>query len=128
MSDQAEAIPGESICPKDCTHEQRTIAEIGDWIHGPPESTRTVRETAVRPDIWDKGHCELSHEELRQRIATATGIACAHALQATTLQSGTVHLDNGVHRWTVARELGIVSVPVKMVNESEPAWAWPPRF
>lgn len=121
-----KAIPGESSCSKDCAHEQRTITEIGDWIHGHHDSTRTVRQTAAQPDIWDERNCELSHEELRQRITAAAGVPCAHALKATTLLSGIIHLDNGVHRWTVARELGFLTVPVQMAHQPETeSWAWP---
>ena len=38
---------------------------------------------------------------------------------------GRISLDNGVHRWSVAAELGIRRLPVKMTYQSpEPAWAW----
>jgi hypothetical protein len=37
-----------------------------------------------------------------------------------------ISLDNGLHRWAVAIDLGISRVPVGMCRESPaPAWAWP---
>ncbi len=42
------------------------------------------------------------------------------------MPDGRVRLDNGVHRWVVARELGIDNVPVDMRTETESAWAWEP--
>lgn len=107
-------------------HEWRSVAKIGDWIHSLPGS-RTVREASAAPDLWDEGRCELGHEELRARITLAGGIDCAHALNAYTLRTGAVHLGNGVHRWTVAVELGIPAVPVRMGYEPEVTpWAWAP--
>ena len=41
---------------------------------------------------------------------------------ATTYLDGHVGLNNGVHRWAVAVELGIEYVPVEMLYEQEPAW------
>jgi ParB-like chromosome segregation protein Spo0J len=41
------------------------------------------------------------------------------------LTDGQISLDNGVHRWAVAAELGIKRVPVEMIYQSpEPAWEW----
>jgi len=76
--------------------------------------------------IWRPGHCEFTHDALAGRIRAAGGIACAYALEATTLLSGEIELANGLHRWVVARELGVDVVPVKMVTETEPVWAWEP--
>ena len=46
-------------------------------------------------------------------------------LSALTFTDGQISLDNGVHRWAVAAELGIKRVPVEMIYQSpEPAWAW----
>ena len=36
---------------------------------------------------------------------------CAYALETTTLLSGEIELANGLHRWAVAREIGIGVVP-----------------
>lgn len=77
-------------------------------------------------DIWRPGHCELNHEELTSRIQGAGGIACGYALEAMMLLSGEIGLANGLHRWVVASELGVDVVPVKMVIETEPVWAWEP--
>ena len=42
-----------------------------------------------------------------------------------TFADGRISLDNGVHRWAVAVELGIKRVPVEMIYEPpEPAWGW----
>jgi hypothetical protein len=43
-------------------------------------------------------------------------------LLATTYLDGHVGLNNDVHRWAVAVELGIEYVPVEMLYEQEPAW------
>lgn len=53
------------------------------------------------------------------------GIACRYAIEATTLLSGEIELANGLHRWVVARELGIGLV-LHMRIETEPGWAWGP--
>lgn len=58
-----------------------------------------------------------------ETAATAAGgITCEHALLATTYLDGHIGLNNGVHRWAVAVELGIEYVPVEMLYEQEPAW------
>jgi hypothetical protein len=106
-------------------HELRTVAEIGDWIHGIPESP-TVRDWAARSIIWTEGRCELPHDDLRSRIEIAGGITCEHALEAHAPADGVPHLINGIHRWAVAHELEITTIPVQVVydrQESESAWA-----
>lgn len=105
-------------------HDWYPVSEIGTWIHT-LHGRETVRERAADPAIWDEGNRELAHEELRLRIQEAGGIGCAHALDAITLLSGAVHLSNGQHRWTVAVELGLPAVPVAMIHEKEPTWAFP---
>jgi hypothetical protein len=41
-------------------------------------------------------------------------------LEAVALPSGEIDLINGLHRWVVARDLGIEVVPVSMMLEAEP--------
>lgn len=89
----------------------------------------TVREPASWPraDFWEGA--ELSREELTRRIRSAGHIDRAYALVARTYRSGKILLVKGCHRWAVASELGISSVPVRMEFEGEPEheqWAWPP--
>ncbi len=53
------------------------------------------------------------------------GITCEHALDATTLSDGRVRLDDGVHRWVIARERGLAAVPVAMRTDVvDSAFAW----
>jgi ParB-like chromosome segregation protein Spo0J len=68
----------------------------------------------------------LPREELTARIIAARHrIDHAYALSAMMFADGRISLDNGLHRWAVAVELGIKRVPVEMIYESpEPAWAW----
>jgi hypothetical protein len=99
----------------DC-HEWHDINVIGDWLEnflgGNAFNPIPIRKAATR-SIWDRS--ELSHEELTARIiASGDRIDHEHALLATTLEDGTVSLDNGLHRWTVAVERGIKRVPVEM--------------
>ncbi|HUZ35988.1 MAG TPA: hypothetical protein VMV17_06645 [Streptosporangiaceae bacterium] len=108
----------------DC-HDWRDIPEIGEWLVD-RAGFRRVREWASEADIWQPGHCELSQAELTNRIRAAGGIRCEHALHAMTRLSGEIELSNGVHRWAVAAELGILAAPVHMIHETEPVWAWEP--
>jgi hypothetical protein len=97
-------------------------------LDGPPRRQRPGRCAGLGGNggIWRPGHCELTHEELTDRIQVAGGVACGYALDATMLLSGEIELTNGLHRWVVASELGIDVVPVKMRYETEPVWAWEP--
>lgn len=109
----------------DC-HDWHDITEVGEWLVQ-RAGFRTVRQWALEGDIWRPGHCELSRQELTRRIRAAGRIGCGHALQAMTRLSGEVELTSGVHRWAVVTELGIPAIPVQMIKETEPAWAWIPR-
>ena len=66
-------------------------------------------------------------DDLRSARIIAAGhrIGHAYALSAMTFTDGQISLDNGVHRWAVATELGIKRVPVEMNYQSpKPAWEW----
>jgi hypothetical protein len=103
-------------------HDWYSVAEIGGWLHGSTaESMAPVREWAARPDLWERS--ATSHQDLTAAISAAGGITCEHALQARTAPEG-VHLEDGVHRWTIAAELGLDLVPVEMAVETESAFAW----
>jgi hypothetical protein len=68
----------------------------------------------------------LSREELTWCIRLAGGVKRDYALEARTLRSGEKLLVNGCHRWAVAHELGIQSVPVMMEFEPDPEdEVWP---
>jgi hypothetical protein len=106
----------------DC-HRWYEIAEIGEWTQGSgggPLYARPVREIVATDDIWERS--ETYRETLMAGIRAARGITCAHALLATTYLDGHVGLNNGVHRWALAAELGIERVPVEMLYEQEPVW------
>jgi hypothetical protein len=111
----------------DC-HEWREVDEIGGWPHslagGRASQPKSVRDIVATEPIWDRS--ELPREELTARvIAAGYRIDHAYALSAMTFADGRVSLDNGVHRWAVAVELGIKRLPVEMLYESqEPRWAW----
>lgn len=104
-------------------HRWYGVAEIGEWTQGSgggPLHARPVREIVATDKIWERS--ETDRETLRGAIHAARGIVCEHALLATTYLDGHVGLNNGVHRWAVADELGIERVPVEMQHEHEPVW------
>jgi hypothetical protein len=62
---------------------------------------------------------------MTSRIRAAGGITCGYALAGRNLLAGGVELVDGLHRWTVADELGIGLVPVKMsAEEADSPFAW----
>ena len=67
----------------------------------------------------------MSHDEMVSLVRDAGGIVCEHALDATRLADGRVRLNNGLHRWVVAREIGVDLVPVEMsVEGPQSPFAW----
>jgi hypothetical protein len=123
ISDLPDAAPEECDC-----HEWFDLDEIGQWPHslagGRASQPKSVRDIVATEPIWDRS--ELPREELTTRIiAAGHRIGHAYALSAMTFTDGRISLDNGVHRWAVATELGIKRVPVEMIYQSpEPAWEW----
>ena len=104
-------------------HEWYDVAEIGDWTQGSggePRHARPVRQIVAIDDIWKRS--DTDHETLLAGIRVAGGIACKCALMATSYIDGHIGLNNGVHRWAVAVELGIERVPVEMLHEQESLW------
>jgi hypothetical protein len=89
-----------------------------------PASPKSVRDIVATEPIWDRS--ELPREELTARIiAAGRRIDHAYALSAMTFADGQISLDNGVHRWAVAVDLGIKRVPVEMIFQPpEPTWGW----
>ena len=111
----------ECDCPN---HKWYGVSEIGEWTQGSgggQRHARPIREIVATDDIWKRS--ETDRETLVAGIRTAGGIICEHALQATTYLDGHVGLNNGVHRWAVAFELGIERVPVEMQYQQESVWA-----
>ena len=91
-------------------HEWFDLNEIGQWPHslagGRAGQPKSVRDIVATEPIWDRS--ELTHEELTARIiAAGHRIGHSYALNAMTFTDGRISLDNGVHRWAVAAELGI---------------------
>ena len=125
ISDLSGPASGECGC-----HEWHDVDEIGEWPHslagGRASQPKSVRDIVATEAIWDRS--ELSREDLTARIRAAGGrIDYTYALSAMTFADGRISLDNGVHRWAVAVELGIKRVPVEMIYESPvPAWGWDP--
>ena len=118
--------PRRTVARCDC-HEWHPVAAIGGWMVRRGGSVLVpVPDWVENGGIWRPGHCELTHEELTDRIQVAGGVGCGYALDATMLLSGEIELTNGLHRWVVASELGVDVVPVKMRYETEPVWAWEP--
>jgi hypothetical protein len=120
------AAPSATPIARTCAcHTYYLVAVIGGWLHGnTPGTLAPVTEWAARPDLWERA--ELGHDALDARITAAGGITCEYALDATTLPDGRVRLDDGVHRWVIARERGLATVPVAMrsgVVEASFAWA-----
>lgn len=76
------------------------------------------------PGRHRRGH---DHDRLTALIlAAGRRIGCDYALEARPLTDGRSELIDGVHRWAVAGELGITSVPVDMKPIMEEApFAWP---
>lgn len=101
-------------------------AAIADWLHGNTDADLApVRAWAARADLWQPRHCLLGHDELASGIRMAGGIDCEHALEATVPVSGVIKLDDGVHRYAVAVELELATVPVRVSAEVESPMAWP---
>ncbi len=101
---------------------EHKVPEVGGWRHAGRDSPSAC-EVAARPDFWPG---KLSREELTRRIRLAGGVKREYALEARRLLSGEVLLIHGCHRWAVANELGMSSVPVQMDFEVEPeneAWS-----
>jgi hypothetical protein len=97
-------------------HEWVSLAQIGSW----PHNVVLVRERASQPGIWEPGYCELSREELRNRvIAAGRIIRCEYALEARRELDGHIELVNGVHRWAIAAELGIDMLPVRLSDATD---------
>jgi hypothetical protein len=113
----AKIMPLPQRC--DC-HEWRSLTEIGGW----QQAGVLVRDWALRPEIWEPRRHDLSRDELRIRIAAAGGISCEYALEAFIAPDGHIELVKGVHRWTVAAELGIGVLPVKLDDERESSSCW----
>jgi len=109
----------------DC-HEWHDVAKIGDWTQGSgggPLHARPAREIVGTDDIWS--HSATDHETLLTGVRAAGGITCEHALEATIYLDGHIGLNNGIHRWAIADELGIARVPVEMrYEQEESAWPW----
>jgi hypothetical protein len=126
ISDLPDAASEECDC-----HEWFDLDEIGQWPHSLAGSRasqpKSVRDIVATEPIWDRS--ELPREELTARIiAAGHRIGHASALSAMKFSDGRISLDNGVHRWAVAAELGIKRVPVEMIYQSpESAWEWPWR-
>jgi hypothetical protein len=103
------------------------VNEVGRWPHSLAgacaSQPKSVRDIVATEPMWNRS--KLSRAELTARIATRGGIGHVYSLTAMTFADGRVSLDNGVHRWAVANELGIKRVPVEVTFEPpEPAWAW----
>jgi hypothetical protein len=97
-------------------HDWRPREEIGGWRHGGV----LVRDWARRSEIWKPRRCEMSREELRGLVITAGRIIrCEYALEATRYPGGHVELAHGVHRWTIADELGIDALPVRINDAAD---------
>jgi hypothetical protein len=112
----------------DC-HEWHPVAAIGDWmVRRGGNDLIPARTWAQTGGIWRPGHCELTHEDLADRIHAAGGIACDYAIKARMLLSGEIELVNGLHRWVVAEELAIETMPVEMSLETEYSWSWAPEL
>ena len=108
----------------DC-HEWYEVTKIGEWTQGSaggPLHARPIHEIVATDNIWERS--ETDHETLLAEVRESGGINCEYALLATTYLDGHIGLNNGVHRWAIASELGIERIPVEMQNEQEEA-AWP---
>lgn len=101
----------ERAAPSRCAcHEWHPLSEIGGWH----QKCILVRDLAADPAIWDRGRCELSREDLRERIAACGGVRCEHALSARKNTGGDIELVKGVHRWAIAVELCLDTLPVRV--------------
>ena len=123
--DRRARLCGGPMIECDC-HEWHEVTMIGDWTQGScggPLHARPVREIVATDDIWERS--ETDRESLLAGVREVGGITCEHALLATTYLDGHIGLNNGVHRWAVAAELGIERVPVEMQHEYEEESAWP---
>ena len=79
---------------------------IGAWAH----ADATVDEVTRRPDFWE--YAGISCGELVSLMAG--GMDPSYALAAVIAPEGDTVLADGCHRYSVARDLGILFLPVKM--------------
>jgi hypothetical protein len=117
------------VDPGCACHEWHDTEAIGEWLHEFGVCSRFPVRRLAAGGIWDAGHFEpqWGRELLTALIRGTGGVVHTRALMATTLLDGAVSLDNGVHRWSIASELGIKRLPVEMRHESvqeDPAAAW----
>jgi hypothetical protein len=96
------------------------VQTIGSWLHLMGADLVPVCQVARRPDFWQMAR--LSEAELRQFMAV--GLLCEFAIEARTLTDGTIQLKDGAHRWAVARDLGLPTVPVLMEQQATGPDVW----
>lgn len=82
------------------------VGEIGTWAH----ADATVEEITRRGDFWE--YAEIQRPALMELMAR--GLDPAHALDAVVAPEGDMVLADGCHRYSVARDLGAASVPVRL--------------
>lgn len=113
-------------------HEWHQVEDIGFWIHK-QTGTETVAWHAALPDLWENRKEGYNYEAMREFIDRAGGIDCDPKLgyvpKAIRLLCGEIRLTNGVHRWVIARDLGMPTIPVlvtyETVSEVNNDWLYP---
>lgn len=77
---------------------------------------------------WSAGNFNKNYprESLTQAIETAGGVLPEYALSARRFPDGSTELIDGVHRWGIARDLGITQLLVDVRIQAESPMAWTP--
>jgi hypothetical protein len=122
MANEAALAPGECAC-----HEWHDTEKISAWLHPVGVTARAPACELATDAIWQPGHFDAAwgREKLTALIKEADGIVHTEAILATARLDGTVYLDDGLHRWSIVRDLGILRIPVEMRHEGPQPPPWP---
>lgn len=83
--------------------------EIGELNHTFTQVSK-VRWRAAELDFWETA--KVDHDDLLQMVEEAGGITCENAIQAVRKNSGEIVITWGLQLWSIAKELGIQTMPV----------------
>lgn len=129
MDDDTLLKPGSLSVFGECScHEWCDTEEITAWLHPLGVASWRPAGEFTADKLWEPGHLnpDWGREKLTALIRQAGGIVHSEAILATIRADGNVHLDDGLHRWSIARDQGIPRIPVEMrrPGAEKPPWAY----
>jgi hypothetical protein len=129
VDDDTLLEPGSlSVCGECSCHEWYDTEEIAAWLHPVGVASWLPAGEFTADKLWEPGHFDpdWGREKLTALIRQAGGIVHTEAILATIRADGGVHLDDGLHRWSIARDQGIPRIPVEMrrPGAEKPPWAY----